>query len=69
VFFADSMLYLFASESAQEEEIAIKDKTTGAEIRLRLPAQRASLVLLGKKDGRVLAQYTPAPLLPARPAN
>ena len=69
VLFADSVLYLFASESAQEEEIAIKDKTTGAEIRLRLPAQRASLVLLGKKDGRVLAQYTPSPLLPARPAN
>jgi hypothetical protein len=57
VHFADSVLYLIVSESANDEEIAVKDKATGAELRFRLPAQRARLVLLRKRDGQVLARY------------
>jgi hypothetical protein len=53
----DSTLYLLMSESARDEDVAIKDKTTGAEIRLRLPSQRATLVLLDKRTAKVITQY------------
>ena len=53
----DSVLYLFMSESGRDEPIDVHDKTTGAEIRFTLPEQRAALVLLNKKDGRVIARY------------
>jgi len=55
--FAESVLYLFVSESASDEEIDVKDRATGSSLRFRLPAQRASLVLLRKRDGKVLARY------------
>jgi hypothetical protein len=57
VFMQDSTLYLLMSESARDEDVAIKDKTTGAEIRLRLPSQRATLILLDKRTAKVITQY------------
>ncbi len=57
VFMQEGILYLLMSESARDEDIAIKDKSTGAEIRLRLPAQRATLVLLDKRTGKTIVQY------------
>jgi hypothetical protein len=56
-FMQDSILYLFVSESARDEDIAIKDKMTGADIRFRLQAQRATLVLLDKRTAKVIVQY------------
>ncbi|MBI3483866.1 MAG: hypothetical protein HY012_01765, partial [Acidobacteria bacterium] len=53
----ESVLYLFVSESAADEEINLRDKTTGAELRFRLPAQRATLKLLDKHTGKVIAEY------------
>jgi aryl-phospho-beta-D-glucosidase BglC (GH1 family) len=55
--FQDSILYLFMSESGRDEAIDVRDKLSGAEIKFTLPEQRAALLLLNKKDGRVLAQY------------
>ncbi|MCL4523618.1 MAG: hypothetical protein M1453_00120 [Acidobacteria bacterium] len=55
VIMQDAILYLLVSESARNEDIAIQDRLTGAEIRLRLPPQRAALVLLDKRNGRVIA--------------
>ncbi len=57
VFFSDSILYLFVSESEQDEDIALRDNATGAEIRFRLPSERARLLLLRKPDGQVIARY------------
>lgn len=57
VFFAESVLYLIVSESGQDEDIAIKDKRTGAEIRFRLPSGRARLVLVDKRDAKVISRY------------
>jgi hypothetical protein len=53
----ESVLYLFVSESAADEDIDLRDKTTGAELRFRLPAQRATLMLLDKRTGQVIAEY------------
>ncbi len=50
----DAVLYLFMSESGQAENVAIKDRLTGAELKFRLPAQSARLVMLGRKDGKVV---------------
>jgi hypothetical protein len=55
--FADSILYLFMSESGRDEAINVRDKLTGANIKFTLPEQRAALVLLNKRDGRVMAKY------------
>ncbi|HEY4961637.1 MAG TPA: hypothetical protein VII29_12320, partial [Terriglobales bacterium] len=55
--FQDSVLYLFMSESGRDEPIDVRDKITGAEIKFTLPEQRPALVLLNKKDGRVIAKY------------
>jgi hypothetical protein len=55
--FAGSVLYLFVSESGTDEEIAIRDKASGAELRFTLPAQRSRLVLLRARDAQVMARY------------
>ncbi len=55
--FADSVLYLFMSESGQDEDVDITDKLTGARMNFRMPAEHARLVLLNKKDGSVASRY------------
>jgi hypothetical protein len=55
--FQDSVLYVFMSESGRDEPIDVRDKLTGAEIKFTLPEQRAALVLLNKKNGRVVGKY------------
>ncbi len=55
--FENSVLYLFMSESGRDEPIDVRDKLTGAEIKFTLPEQRAALVLLNKKDGKVIGKY------------
>jgi uncharacterized protein (DUF2141 family) len=55
--FADSVLYLFMSESAQDQPVDITDKTTGAHLAFAMPAQRSRLVLLDRKTGRELGRY------------
>ncbi len=54
---ADSVLYLIVSESANEEEIAVRDRTTGAEIKTKLAPGRAQLWLIDKSGGQILARF------------
>jgi hypothetical protein len=55
--FQNAVLYLFISESGRDEPIDVRDKLTGAEMKFTLPEQRAVLVLLNKKDGKVIGKY------------
>jgi Cellulase (glycosyl hydrolase family 5) len=54
--FADSVLYLFMSESGRDEPLDVTDKLTGARMNFVLPAQRTALLLLSKQ-GAVLGRY------------
>jgi hypothetical protein len=53
----NSVLYLFVSESSRNEDIDIRDKLTGANLKLTLPALRTKLMLLDRATGAVLASY------------
>jgi hypothetical protein len=53
----DAVLYVMASESADDSPIDLRDKTTGASLKLKLAGQRAALVVLSKKSKTVVARY------------
>jgi hypothetical protein len=57
VILEDSVLYLIVSESANEEEIAVRDRMTGAEIKTKLAPGRAQLWLVSKSGGQVIARF------------
>jgi Beta-galactosidase len=54
---ADSVLYIFVSDSAQDEELRIQDQLTGVPIALRLPAEHAALALIGRREKAIIAKY------------
>jgi len=54
---AESVLYLIVSESANDEKVSIHDKVSGGEINLTMPAGRAQLLLLSRKDGHILTRF------------
>jgi hypothetical protein len=54
---ADSVLYLIVSESENIEKVSVHDKLSGGEINLTVSPGRAALILLSRKDGRVLARF------------
>ena len=54
----DSVLYLFVSESSADQDIDIRDKLSGANLKLNLQASRTKLVLLDRTTGAVLAAYS-----------
>jgi hypothetical protein len=53
----NTVLYLFVSETSRNENIDLRDKLTGAHLKLTLPALRTSLLLLDRASGAVLASY------------
>jgi hypothetical protein len=53
----DSSLYLFVSESARDEQVAVRDQQTGAEFNFLLASRRARLVLLDRHSRKVLAAF------------
>ena len=53
----DAVLYVLESESGRDTEIDLRDGLTGAQLKLRLPAERAVLALLDKKTKQVIARY------------
>jgi hypothetical protein len=55
--FKDAVLYLLVSESSADQAIDIRDKLSGANLKLNVPASRTKLVLLDRGTGAVLAQY------------
>jgi hypothetical protein len=53
----DSVLYIFVSDDAQDQEMKIRDNSTGVPISFKLPSEHAALVLIGKKEKAVIAKY------------
>jgi len=53
----DSVLYIMASESAEDAQIDLRDRTTGATVKLKLAGQRAAMALVSRKSRAVVAKY------------
>src|SRR5215468_3898538 len=53
----DSLLYIMASESAEDVQIDLHDRTTGASVKLKLASQRAAMAVVSKKNRGVVAKY------------
>jgi len=53
----DSVLYVIVSETDQDADVDLTDKTSGAELKLQLPAQRAAMAVIRKSDGAITAKY------------
>ena len=53
----DSVLYVMVSDSAEDADIDLRDKTTGATLKLHLPSERAAVALIRKVDGALIARY------------
>jgi hypothetical protein len=54
---ADSILYVFVSDSDQDAAINIRDQAIGVPLAFHLPAQHAAIAVIEKKDRRVVARY------------
>ena len=55
--FKDSVLYLFASESPENQKMDIRDKLTGARIQLSVPALRTEMLLIDRATGKIILTY------------
>lgn len=53
----DSVLYVMVSDAAEDTKIDLRDKLTGARLTLQLPAQRAALAVIGKREKGIVAKY------------
>jgi hypothetical protein len=53
----DSVLYVMTSDSAEDSNVDLRDKLTGARLTLPLRAGNAALALIGKKQKAVIARY------------
>jgi len=56
--FKDAVLYLFVSESTADQYIDIRDKLSGANLKLDLPASRTKLILLDRRTGTIESEYS-----------
>jgi len=54
---ADSVLYVFVSDSAAAAAINLRDQITGAQLKFSLPAEHAAIAVVGKKERGVVAKY------------
>ena len=54
---ADSVLYVFVSDSANDSSINLRDQTTGVPLAFTLPAEHAALAVIGKKERKIVAKY------------
>jgi hypothetical protein len=53
----DSVLYILESENEEDAAVDLRDTITGVRLTLKLPAQHAALVLIGKQGKNVIAKY------------
>ena len=53
----DSVLYIIASESAENSKIELRDKLTGVRLSLQISSQHAAIAVIGKKSKTVVAKY------------
>jgi len=54
---ADSVLYVFVSDSSSDAAINLRDQVTGAPIAFSLPAEHAAIAVIGKKEKKIIAKY------------
>jgi hypothetical protein len=53
----DAVLYVMASDAAEDADIDLRDKASGARVSFHLPASHAALALLGIKEKTILGKY------------
>lgn len=53
----DSVLYIIVSDNAADARVDLRDQGTGTHLTLTLPAERAALALIEKKEQAVIAKY------------
>lgn len=53
----DSVLYIMASESADDSKVDLRDKLTGVRLSVPLPSQHAAIGAISKKNKTVVARY------------
>ncbi len=54
---ADSVLYVLVSDSANDTNISLRDQSTGVPIAFTLPAEHAAIVVIEKKEKKIIAHY------------
>jgi len=54
---ADSILYVFVSDSASDTAVNLRDQATGAQLSFTLPAEHAAIAVVGRKEKKVVAKY------------
>jgi hypothetical protein len=54
---ADSMLYVFVSDSANDAAINLHDLASGVSLAFSLPAEHAAIAVIDKKEKKVVAKY------------
>jgi hypothetical protein len=54
---ADSVLYVFVSDLANDAPLKLRDNLTGAQISFTLPAEHAAIAVVGKKERKIVAKY------------
>ena len=54
---ADSVLYVMVSDSANDANISLRDQATDVPLAFTLPAEHAAIVVIGKKEKKVVAKY------------
>jgi hypothetical protein len=53
----DAVMYIMVSDAAEDTKLDLRDKLTGARVSLLLPAQRAAIAIIGKKEKNLVAKY------------
>jgi len=54
---ADSVVYVFVSDSADGAAISLRDQATGVAISFFLPAEHAAIAVIGKRERKIVAKY------------
>jgi hypothetical protein len=54
---ADSVLYVFVSDSASDAAISLRDQATGVPLTFTLLREHAAIAVIGKKDRKIMAKY------------
>lgn len=53
----DSVLYVITSETDQDTDVDLRDKTTNGVLKFKLPAGHSALAVIRKSDGGIAAKY------------
>ncbi len=54
---ADSVLYVFVSDSVHDAAVNLRDQATGVPLTFSLPAEHAAIAVIGKKEKKIVAKY------------